>query len=284
MKASNLAAVGAALLVIGCSKAGGPQANDRSAEGLTAPDVSPTAAPGVAFNYHYAFELPDEAIASVQETHASRCESLGIARCRITGLNYTVNDDNAVSASLTVKLAPEIARQFGKDATQDVEKADGKLRSTEFTGEDTEPTTTQATRQETEIQARIADVEKQLSNAKTGQERSQLEGQLNGLKDRLAQTQSTVAGAQQLLATTPMTFDYYGRGGISGFRGNPVWDAVRLFVSSLVTMISVILQLLAAILPWAGLAFVLYLIVTSRVGLAIGRFFARRTRNVENND
>ena len=145
----------AALLIAGCSQGGGPQESQDSGgirDLAEAPDVSPTAAPGVAFRYFYRFELPDEGISAVQEKHASRCESLGVSRCRITGLNYSVNDDNAVSASLTVKLAPEIARQFGKDAAADVKQADGRLQSTEFTGEDTEPVTTEASRQQSDIQ------------------------------------------------------------------------------------------------------------------------------------
>jgi hypothetical protein len=299
MKRRFIGVICVALISAGCSKSGGPDqaqtgstsGSDRSEtyappareqiERYAPPDISPTAAPGVAFNYEYAFELPDESIASVQEAHAARCESLGPARCRITGLNYSLNDDNAVSASLAVKLAPEIARQFGKDATKDVAAADGKLRRTEFTGQDTEPATTQATREQSDIQARIAGIEKQLGSAKSGEERSQLQSQLADLKNRYAERDSTIANAKQLLASTPMTFSYYGRGGISGFRANPVWEAFRLFVSSLVTMTSVILQVLAVLLPWAALLFVIYLVVTSRIGRAIGRFFRSRMASGE---
>jgi hypothetical protein len=34
------------------------------------PDIAPTAAPGVAFNYAYEFRLPDDRIAPSQEAHA----------------------------------------------------------------------------------------------------------------------------------------------------------------------------------------------------------------------
>src|SRR4051812_2612282 len=52
------------------------------------PDIAPRAAPGVAFNYRYAFRLPPKRIAQVQEEHAQACEKLGVARCRITGMLY----------------------------------------------------------------------------------------------------------------------------------------------------------------------------------------------------
>ena len=61
-------------------------ASDSRATVAGGPNVGPTAAPGVAFNYRYAFRLPAERIAQVQEQHARTCEGLGVARCRITGM------------------------------------------------------------------------------------------------------------------------------------------------------------------------------------------------------
>jgi len=278
---------GAALLIAGCSQGGGPQQSRESGSSrdlAEAPDVSPTAAPGVAFRYLYTFELSDEAISGVQEKHASRCEALGVARCRITGLNYSVNGDNAVSASLTVKLAPDIARQFGKDATGDVKDADGRLQATEFTGEDTEPLTTEASRQQSDIGVRIATIEKQLASTSKDNERAQLQAQLNDLRSQLSNAQATIEGAKSQVASTPMTFNYYGRGGISGFRTNPVRESGRLFVSSVVTMIDIVLRLLAALLPWIALIALIVLLARSRVGRRIGRFFIPKRGYTDEND
>ncbi|MFP5329951.1 MAG: DUF4349 domain-containing protein [Alphaproteobacteria bacterium] len=271
-------AIALALFASACSQAGGPdQARDVAEE----PSIAPSAAPGVAFRYAYMFELPDDAISEVQEKHAARCESLGINKCRITGLTYSVNEDDAVHASLTVKLEPAIARQFGKEATEDVRSADGRLRTTEFSGEDTEPTTTQATRQQSDLQTRIAEVEKQLASTTNDRERTQLQSQLNELRAQLSQAQATIAGTQQMLAVTPMTFNYYGRGGISGFRTNPAREAARLFVSSLVTMVTFVLRLIAVLLPWSILLLVLVLIARSKPGRAVWRYFAPKPSDGE---
>ena len=75
-----------------------------------APDISPTAAPGVAFSYDYDFRLADQRIDEVQEAHAARCEALAIDRCRITGLRYSLGAHDQVSGMLQVTLAPDIAR------------------------------------------------------------------------------------------------------------------------------------------------------------------------------
>src|SRR4051812_27650401 len=44
------------------------------------PNVSPSAAPGVAFNYRYAFRLPAARVSQIQEQHARACEQLGVSR------------------------------------------------------------------------------------------------------------------------------------------------------------------------------------------------------------
>ena len=240
------------------------------------PNISPTAAPGVAWRYSYDYQLADEAISGVQEAHAAACEAMGTAKCRITGLDYQVMDDKSVSASLEVKLAPEIARQFGKSATERVKAADGSLLRTQFNGEDVTPVTSSAGREEQSVSEQIADVEKRLAAAKSAAERTQLNSELMDLKSRLANAKGTIAGANERVASAPMTFNYYGRGGIAGFRNNPVREAARSFVGSLVTMVTVVLQALALVLPWALLLALLVILARTRAGRAVRRFFSPR--------
>ncbi|QNM82344.1 hypothetical protein H8M03_10015 [Sphingomonas sabuli] len=261
------------LLAAGCSQGPDRSTADDTVLEREPPAISPTAAPGVAFRYDYVFQLADEQISGVQERHASRCEALGAARCRITGMRFAVDDDDAVSASLEVKLAPDIARAFGKQATADVTVADGKLSRTEFSGTDTEPVTSEAGRREADVRQRIADLEKQLATASAGAERAQLQAQLNGLRSELSGARATVADAQAQLARTPMEFTYFGRGGISGFRANPLREAARMFVASLVTMIDVVLRVLAVLLPWLALVALVLVVARTRAGRRVRRLF-----------
>jgi hypothetical protein len=187
-----------------------------------------------------------------------------------------VSEDDAVAATLQVKLEPSLARQFGKVATGDVTKADGRLSSTEFTGEDTAEEASQAVRGLAESRSRIASIERQLQNpALKDKERAQLQGELQQLRNRSSEAAATQVGVAQKLASTPMEFNYYGRGGVTGFQGrNPMMDAARSFVSSLVTMITLLLQALAWVLPWALLAAAILMLARSRAGKAVRRFFA----------
>jgi branched-subunit amino acid ABC-type transport system permease component len=55
-----------------------------------------------------------------------------------------------------------------------------------------------------------------------------------------------------------------------------VREAIRSFVSSLVTMVTVLLQAIALLLPWAILLALLVLIARSRPGRALRTFFTPR--------
>lgn len=234
----------------GSGASGSPDARV-APSGMVPPSIGPTAAPGVAFAYKYDFQLADEKISAVQEAHAARCEALGVARCRITGLNYTIGAHDTVSATLEIKLAPDIARSYGREASGAVIQAGGRLSHTEFTGTDTAPSTGNAISAQGDAQARIAEIEQRLAANPKDAERAQLQAELAQLRQTVSGAKAQLADNRAALASTPMSFNYYGKGGISGFAGrNPLVDAGQSFVESMVAMITVVLQLLAYVLPW----------------------------------
>jgi hypothetical protein len=149
--------------------------------------VAPTAAPGVAFDYRYAFRLPANRIGAVQERHAAACEKLGVERCRITAMSYTQRGEDDASAQLVLKLEPALARRFGHSASEAVRGAEGEVASANIAGE----------------------IEQQLAQKGLGsRERAELQRQAQELRGALKASGQTVAGQKKLLATTPMVFDY----------------------------------------------------------------------------
>jgi hypothetical protein len=199
-------------------------------------------------------------------------------------LRYSVSEHDEVSATLEVKLAPEIARQFGKQATETVRKADGRLSTTEFTGEDTQPQVSEAGRVQGQTNARIEQLETKLANpALKDGERAQLRGELAELRARSSEAAASIAAANQKLATTPMTFQYLGRGGAAGFAGrNPLREAGQSFVASLVTLVTFGLQAGALILPWAIAFAALWLLWRSRPVRRLRTNLMRREEATEN--
>lgn len=272
----HIIGLAAALLVGACS--GPADESGTLADGSEGPAISPTAAPGVTFRFSYDYSLDDERIASVQEGHAAACEQLGLVRCRITGMTYRIDDQERVAAMLQVKLHPGIARQFGKRATGLVEQNDGNLVSAEFQGDDVGTQIESTQSQQSAVETRIADLERRLAAMPTGdRERSELQRQLDGLRERRDESAQEIASGKAQLAVTPMTFNYYGEGGIAGFDQNPFKESWRLMVESAVTMISFLLKAIGVLLPWLALGLLLALLWRSRLARHLRGWWNRAT-------
>ncbi len=230
-----------------------------SAEMAASPNVSPSAAPGVAFNYRYAFRVPDAKIAGVQEEHAAACETLGLSRCRITGMRYTLEDEDEVRAALAFKLDPMIARKFGKDAIASVAKAKGILVDSEIQGVDAGSEITASQRRSADISANLDRIEKRLAaGGIKDRERTELQEQAARMREQLSAETDTRRAGEASLATTPMEFSYSGGEGIPGFgRGNPFADAWDSAVASFATMASFLLLAIGVLLPWLMLGVML---------------------------
>ena len=212
------------------------------------PNVGVTAAPGVAFSYNYAFRLPPTRIAEVQEQHAQMCEQLTVARCRITGMLYRVNNAHDVEATLSFKLDPAIARHFGRSGVQVVTGAEGSLIESEITGTDVGTAIHAASRSIAEMQADLTRIEARLRAPNLApEEKAELESQAQQLRDSIRAGAAQRDAQQESLATTPMTFEY--RSGEPTL-GQTLQDSGDTFIEGGV----VLLRVLAALLPWALVA------------------------------
>ena len=233
------------------------------AESAAGPDVSPTAAPGVAFNYRYAFRLPNSEIASIQEQHAAACEELGIDRCRITGMRYRLVNETDISAMLAFQLDPMIAREFGRDAGALVTSVEGMLVDAEISGVDEGANIRRSEVQGANTRDEIARIEAQLRTPGLEEgERIQLNQQLERLRQTQQAVRSRIAASQESLATTPMVFSYGSGEVVPGFDGGtPIRHAFRGSGSLFFGTIAFFIIALGAILPWA--------LLLSLIGLAV---------------
>lgn len=224
-------------------------ASDAASE---APSIGPSAAPGVAFNYRYAFRLPATRVAAVQEEHAAACEKLGLNRCRITGMRYRLVEGEDIQAMLAFKLDPELARQFGKDGIAAVTRAEGMLVDSEISGEDVGTGIKQSSTRSKGLRERLAEIEARLKQGRVpAAERAELQQQVESLREQLANEAASRTDGEEMLAKTPMVFDYGSGSAIPGFDGaSPMRDAWRASVGSFVTMVGFILMALGVLLPW----------------------------------
>jgi hypothetical protein len=248
----------AALALAGCSRSensgyssGGGGTNAPAAMSDAAPGIAVTAAPGVAFNYRYAFRLPAEKLAAAQETHAQACEKLGVARCRIIGMRYRVLGENSSEGTLLFKLDPALARAFGKQGIDAITASEGKLVDAEITGTDAgaEIAKQQGLRAQAAAELQRIDGEPKRSDLKSD-ERAELQNQRAAITDRIAAAKSNVGEQTDSLANTPMEFDYESGPAVQGFDGSaPITSAANVFVGSATVTIGFVLTLLAALAP-----------------------------------
>ena len=219
-----------------------------AADSRRPPEVGPTAAPGVAFNYRYAFRLPPGNIGRVQEEHAQACEKLGVEHCRITGMTYEDDGERRVEAQLAFKLDPALARRFGRDGIAAVEKAEGALERAAITGTDVGSEIEAAARTQAGQDDEIRRLEQQLARpGLSSAERVELRQQVESLRSAVRTGQAEQTGRRRLLASTPVVFDY--RAGKTGSRlERAVGDAGDNFVGAA----TILLIVLVTLLPWAA--------------------------------
>lgn len=247
-----------------------PAASDAGSRAPRPPGIAPTAAPGVAFNYRYAFRMPAETIGRVQEEHAQACEKLGVEHCRITAMTYRDDGDRHIEAQLAFKLDPALARTFGRDGIAAVAKAQGELLQAAITGTDVGNEIAAASRSQAQQADEIRRIEQQLARpGLSSGERIELQQQLQSLRESVRAGQAEQTGRRQLLASTPVTFDY--QAGKTGTRlERAVADAGDNFAGAATTLLIVLVTLL----PW-----ILALLLTGLAARWASRRFAIGARS-----
>ena len=242
--------------------------------------VSPSVAPGVAFQYRYDFRVPGDKIEAVQDEHAAACETLGLSRCQITGLNFQQGEEGYPEGRMEFLLDPSIARKFGRDAIASVEKAEGVVANSNVSGDNVGSEIASSQVRSAGIEAEVKRIEARLSGkGLANDERTELRQRAEELRDMLGGEKEARRGGEKRLATTPIVFDYSGDMGIGGAGafGN-AWSASS---SSMATMFAFLLMFAGVILPWLLPVGLFILLVKSPIGDGFRRWWHRNSPLVD---
>jgi hypothetical protein len=236
------------------------------------PGINVTAAPGVAFAYRYAFRLPAANIDKVQETHAAACEKLGVSRCRITGMRYTLDRNNQIDASLAFKLDPTLARAFGREGIAAIRRAEGMLVDAEITGTDAGAEIERLGTATATLADERSRIDRELARPGLGSSaRAELLRQRAELDQQMRAAGSASAEQQASLARTPMNFSYESGQAIRGFDPrSPFADAADTAIASTQWTLAIALGA-AALLGPPGLLLLALFLLWRRFGPALRR-------------
>lgn len=245
---------------------------------MKAPGIPASIAPNLAFEYRYAFKLPDAKIGAVQEEHAEACDVLGSARCQIIDYKYAQADENDVEAMLAFKLDPAIARKFGRDAIASVEKAEGVLADGNVTGTNVGGEIEDSQGRSALLQAQLERLDKRLEAKLPVKERASLQERAEEIRRELDNEADGRGKGEVKLAMTPVQFTYTSDGGVPGFgKENPFANAFEVSATSFATMISFVLMVAGALAPWALLLFLIVLALRSNAASGLRRWWNRNT-------
>lgn len=248
------------------------------ASAMKTPGISASLAPNLAFEYRYAFKLPEAKIGAVQEEHAEACEVLGSARCQIIDYKYAQAKENDVEAMLAFKLDPAIARKFGRDAIASVEKAEGVLADGNVTGTNVGGAIEDSQGRSALLEAQLERLEQRLKARLPAKERASLQDRVEEIRRELDNEGEGRRQGEVKLAMTPVQFTYTSDGGLPGFgKDNPFASAFDVAATSFATMISFVLMVAGALAPWALLIFLIVLALRSNAASGIRRWWNRNT-------
>lgn len=196
----------------------------------TSVGIDPGANADVAFQYSYAFTLPIANVAAVQDRHAEACEELGAARCRVIDMVFEQDGDSNVEASLTLAVAHDDARRFGRDALAIVTKAEGRVSTTSINGQSKADELERLADSGKGMKDRLANIERQLAKKDLAPGlRQSLERQAADLRGDIGEVKLDQNAVDKEIAMTPMQFVYEGETG-AGSVMRSVWSALAYIV------------------------------------------------------
>ncbi len=248
----------------------------------TGPDIDPETAPGVAFDYRYAFRLEADRVADMQREHQQLCARYG-PRCRVTGVDYRAANEEDVEATLSFLVDPAIAAQFGRESVRAVTAADGEVTESAVSGTDVGTSLKTNNGQLEELQAELDRVEARLAQRNLRwAERSRLDEQRQSLRQQIAALNATTGEQEQMLATTPILFRY-GSGALAPGpgRGPTIGEAATRSADTFLGALKSLLILFVTISPWALTGLLLWVAFVPRGSAGRAR---RRRRSLPKPD
>lgn len=207
--------------------------------------------PKMAYSYKYSFVLTGTSIAKAQEAHVALCDKLGPARCQVLAMDSEASDEQVAKASLKIRVASAIARQFGSQLEQAVAGAGGRAVSRSITAEDVSKDmsdTAARLHQRELLVARLTEVLRTRKGSVA--ELVEAERSVAAAQEEIDQARSWLGELQGRVAMSTIDIDYAAAAPTVEHVGGGIGDAVSASGNLFVIGIGAILRMFIFLGPW----------------------------------
>lgn len=231
------------------------------------------AAPQIAYSYTYAFRVPGDRLAAVQERHLELCHQLGPQRCSLGQMRRDASSGDYVQATLTLQVAAPIARQFGQRLVATAAEAGADTVDQGVSGEDLSKQIVDA---EARIRTREVLVRRltQILETRSGniQQAVEAERAVTQAQEELEAARAWLAEMRGRVAMSTFTISYNSGAPLAGGLSEPVRGAAAEVGGIVGKSLAAMIILLGTLLPWALLALLVWVAVrTARRRFRRGR-------------
>ncbi|MDG6078757.1 DUF4349 domain-containing protein [Erythrobacter litoralis] len=218
-----------------------------------------TSLPQIAYAFAYGFRVPADTIRPLQERHADMCEAKGPQVCRIVSMDSGEREGDYAYGNLSIAVASDQARQFGKALTAASGQMDGELTSSSIQGEDLSKRivdTEARLRARTVLRDRLMEVLRNRSG--TVAELVEAERGVAQVNEEIDQARSWLAEMRGRVAYSTMTLEYEAGAPSQGGFVDPIRNALGSLASIFGNLIAFLLivvtvLLLVGLLLWGGI-------------------------------
>lgn len=208
--------------------------------------------PQIAYSYRYDFRLPEPAVARVQAAHIALCDRLGRTQCQLVASQSGGGESETAAASLKLRVASAIARQFGSELQSAAARAGGRPVSSSITAEDVSKAivdTDARLRQRTLLVQRLTEVLR-THNGKVS-ELVEAERSVADAQEEIDQARGELADLRGRVAMSTIEINYRAIAATADVPRTGLGDAVVQSWSVFVLGLSALLNAAIYLLPWA---------------------------------
>ena len=213
---------------------------------------NPTSQSFLAYRYNYGFQLPAKSVAATSKAHADMCLKAGPSKCQVLNSSTSSQNEDYVSANLSLRAAPDWLESFKAELQSSVEAAKGKMTNSSVSAED-------LTRQ-------ILDTDARLKAQTTLRDRLQsllatrnaelkdllaLERELARVQGQIESATTTLNVLRKRVSMSVVDINYQSQSvAVSQSALSPIGRALKNFIGQFAYGLSNVIQFFAGILPW----------------------------------